>query len=328
MRFQFETATAVCTSAEDLSRELTRLRALGAEGARTLGCRLVAAGTAPYGTPGLAALTDNPRYRDLARRYPTLTAVSGTCGYHVHVGVADRDVAAQILARLRPWLATLLAISANSPITGGHDTGWASRRYPIVASWPTARPPGLWSGARAYDRAVRRLMDRGAAVDERSVYFLARISPRYPTVEVRVADVCPDTGTAVLIATLVRALVSTAWRQTRAGVPLPTAPRELVSSSLDAAARNGLAGTGVDPFTGLAMPAWDVVDRLLDHVDRALTALGDTTTVTALLAELRTAGTGSDRQRALWERAASPADVVDGLAAMTLPHMGRVEVAS
>jgi len=32
---------------------------------------------------------------------------------------------------------------------------------------------------------------------ERSIYILARLSPRYPTVEVRVADVCLDTGTGL-----------------------------------------------------------------------------------------------------------------------------------
>jgi len=54
-----------------------------------------------------------------------------------------------------------------------------------------------------------------AALDERSVYFLARLSPRYPTVEVRVADVCLDTGTAVLLAGLTRALVATALAEAR-----------------------------------------------------------------------------------------------------------------
>ena len=36
-----------------------------------------------------------------------------------------------MLARLRPWLAPLLAVSANSPIAGRRDTGWASWRYVI-----------------------------------------------------------------------------------------------------------------------------------------------------------------------------------------------------
>ena len=47
------------------------------------------------------------------------------------------------------------------------------------------------------------------------MYFWARLSPRYPTVEVRVADVCLDAGTAVLLAGLTRALVATALAEAR-----------------------------------------------------------------------------------------------------------------
>jgi carboxylate-amine ligase len=46
----------------------------------------------------------------------------------VHVGVSPpRDLGVQVLARLRPWLAPLLAITVNSPIAGGRDTAWANR---------------------------------------------------------------------------------------------------------------------------------------------------------------------------------------------------------
>jgi glutamate---cysteine ligase / carboxylate-amine ligase len=105
MRFQVEIATRVCTSLDGLGRELARLRRLVAKTAAQLGCTLVASGTAPFGTPGLAAVTDQPRYRELARRYGPVTADSGTCGCHVHVGVPSRDLGVQVLARLRPWLA-------------------------------------------------------------------------------------------------------------------------------------------------------------------------------------------------------------------------------
>ena len=186
MRFQVETVSAVCTSLDEAGRELTRLRRLAADAAAQLGCRLVASGVAPYGTPGLAAVTGQPRYRELARRYGRVVAEAGTCACHVHVGVPSREAGVQVLARLRPWLAPLLAVSANSPIAGGHETGWASWRYPIWSRWPTAVPPAAWPDAAAYDTSVRRLIGQGAALDERSVYFLARLSPRYPTVEVRV----------------------------------------------------------------------------------------------------------------------------------------------
>src|SRR5271166_3941575 len=119
MRFQVETGTGVCTSLDDAGRELLRLRRLAADAAAHLDCRLVASGVAPYRTPGLAAVTDQPRYQELARRYGPVVAEAGTCACHVHVGVPSREAGVQVLARLRPWLAPLLAVSANSPIAGG-----------------------------------------------------------------------------------------------------------------------------------------------------------------------------------------------------------------
>jgi gamma-glutamyl:cysteine ligase YbdK (ATP-grasp superfamily) len=91
---------------------------------------------------------------------------------------------------------------------------------------------------------------RGAALDERSVYFLARLSPRYPTVEIRVAGVCLDVDTAVLLAGLTRALVATALAEARQGMPVAAAPARWVAAALVTAARQGLSGTGVDPFAG------------------------------------------------------------------------------
>ena len=318
MRFQVETGTRVCTGLEDLGSELVRLRRLAAAAAAHLGCRLVASGVAPYCTPGLAALTCQPRYHELARRYGPVVAEAGICACHVHVGVPSRDLGVQVLARLRPWLAPLLAVAANSPIADGHDTGWASWRYTIQTRWPTAVPPAVWPDADAYDTAVRRLIGRGAALDERSVYFLARLSPRYPTIEVRVADVCLDAGTAVLLAGLIRALVATALAEARRGTPVATAPASQVTAALAAAARQGLAGAGVDPFTGQAVDALALRARLLDHVYPALRDGGDTETITRLLHRLDQQGTGADRQRALFTSAASTPAFIKALARATL----------
>jgi carboxylate-amine ligase len=318
MRFQVETGTTVCTGLDDLGGELVRLRRLAAAAAVQLGCRLVASGVAPYRTPGLAAITGQPRYRELARRYGPVVAEAGTCACHVHVGVPSRDLGVQVLARLRPWLAPLLAITANSPITAGHDAGWASWRYVLQSRWPTAVPPEAWPDASGYDTAVRRLIGQGAALDERSVYFLARLSPRYPTVEVRVADVCLDAGTAVLAAGLTRALVATALAEARRGTPVPAPPARQVAAALAAAARRGLAGAGADPVTGQPVDAPALRARLLDHVYPALSDHGDTEAVTGLLCRLDERGTGADRQRALFTSAASTPAFITALARATL----------
>jgi len=318
MRFQFEIATRVCTSLAGLREELIRLRGLAASGAKMLGCLLVASGVSPYGTPGLTALTDDARYLQLARRYPRLTAEYGTCGCHVHVGVPSRDIGVQVLARLRPWLTSLLAISANSPIYGGRDTGWASWRYRIVARWPTARLPAVWPDAAAYDATVRHLIRHGAALDERSIYFHARLSPHYPTVEIRVADVCPDIDMTLLVAALARALVATALEEVNNRAPLPKlSPRALVPG-LTAAARFGPAGTGVDPFTREPASQRDLLHRLLDHVSGSLESSGDQGYVSGLLALLASRSSGADRQRTLWRQGLDATAFVDALADRTL----------
>jgi carboxylate-amine ligase len=318
MRFQFEVATRVCTGLDEVRHELLRLRRLAGAGAERLGCRLVASGVAPYPVPGVAAVTDQARYRELARRFATLAPDAGTCGCHVHVGVPSRDLGVQVLARLRPWLAPLLAVSVNSPIANGRETAWASWRYRVWSRWPTARPPGTWSDAAQYDASVRRIIDGGAALDEASIYFLARLSPRYPTVEVRVADVCLDVDGAVLQAALVRALVATALAEARRERPLRVAPDRWVAAALTAAGRYGLGGAGVDPFTGGSVTQRELVDRLLHHVRPALDAAGDTAAATALLRGLDERGTGADRQRALWAGASSAGEFVGGLARATL----------
>ncbi|GIF01766.1 carboxylate-amine ligase [Paractinoplanes rishiriensis] len=317
MRYQLETASQVWVTPDDLRHELQHLRLLVGDAARSCGCRLVASGSSPFRTPGLAALTDKPRYREMARRYPGLTALSGTCGCHIHVGVPSRDLGVGILARLRPWLATLLAVSANSPLENGRDTGWASRRYAAVAHWPTARVPSVWPGAADYDRFIRRLIARGAAMDERNVYLFARLSPRYPTIEVRIGDVCADVDTAVSLAVLVRALVVTATREIHTGRPPLPLHRQGIQRGLVAAAVHGLTGPGVDPFTGVRTDPVQLVMRLVEYVGDALVALGDQEIAEGLSEVVATRRTGASWQRAAWHRAATPSALVAELAVTT-----------
>jgi len=248
-------------------------------------------------------------------------ADSGTCGCHVHVGVPSRDLGVQVLARLRPWLAPLLAVTANSPIADGRDTAWASWRYILHTRWPTATAPSVWPDAVGYDAAVRRLIAQGAALDERSIL---RPRPAVPAL--------PD-GRGPGRRRLPRRRHRSARGRADprpgrdrpgrgpAGDPGasgtgPPAPR--VAAALDAAARHGVAGTGVDPFTGRAADARTLCYRLLDHVSAALSDRGDTQIITTLLQRLDDRGTGADRQRALFASIASAAAFTQALARDTL----------
>ncbi len=311
MAFQLESATRVCTGLDELRSDLVRLRLLAARGAEKAGARLVSAGLPPFRAGVLGEVTADERYLELVRRFPH------AC--QVHVGVPDRDLAVKVLARLRPWLATLLALTANSPIAGSADSGWSSRRYRELLQWPTFRPPAAWTSADRYDRAVGALIARGAATDHASIYFLARLSPRYPTVEVRVADACLIAEDAVLLAAVVRALVATLMDDARRGQPIEPAATARVNASLLAAARHGISTPGARLRDGSRVPRGALLARLQAEIMPALEATGDAEEVASGLGRIGRVGTGADRQRILWARAATPQAFVADLADAAVP---------
>ena len=326
MTFQIEAVSGVCRDLQHLEDELTQLRRLLREAAQTVGVLLVATGAPPFGDPGLIMLTDVARYRELAARFPIAAAAGGTCGCHVHVGMDDRDLGTQVVTRLRPWLPTLLSMSGNSPYANGADTGWDSVRYRRQLSWPTFRPPPPAPSAERYDRTVTALVRRGVALDARSVYFLARLSPRYPTLEVRVADACLTAPDAVLLAGIVRGLVTTLADDVRLDRPSVAAPAadDPLRRQLLAAAHHGMASTIVSPRRPFPPPArpgltHSRLSRLIDAILPALEADGDAELVLARLERLQRVGTGAQRQRALKAVRPSLGAFVTALADVTAP---------
>lgn len=318
MAYQVETATAVCTELGELHAELTELRRCAARAAQRAGVALVATAAPPFHTGPLAAITDNARYRELARRYPDAAAV-GSCGCHVHVGIDDRDLAVDVLGRLRPWLAPLLAITTNSPFIDGVDSGWSSTRYRVQRHWPTFQPPARWDGAERYDHAVDDFIAHGEALDLAGIYLLARLSARYPTVEIRVADTCLTTDDALLLAAVVRGLVASLIDDAQRGRSVAPISSSTVDTQLAAAACHGLVTRGVGRPGRAASRIAGLVRQLLAKVWPYLDANGDTAIARGHLARLARAGTGAQRQRRLWTHAGGREGFVAALADLTVP---------
>jgi carboxylate-amine ligase len=134
-------------------------------------------------------------------------------------------------------------------------------------------------------------------LDEGLVYWYARPSARYPTVEVRVGDVCATPDDTTLVAALIRALVATVVDDIHAGRPAPRIPDALLAAAHWRAAHDGLEGEGVDAVTATVGPAWHLVDRLVARVEPALVRHGDLDTVAELLDLLLRRGSGAARQR-------------------------------
>ncbi|MGY1735305.1 carboxylate-amine ligase [Geodermatophilus sp. SYSU D00684] len=316
MQFQIESTSQTRTDLRDVAADLAGTRRVVAEAAGGYGVHLVASGTPPSGVPGRAAVTASARYRLMLDRWSP-AGEDVTCATHVHVGVPSRDLGVAVVQRVHGWLPVLLALGANSPFWRGRDTGWASYRHAVLRAWPTATLAPRLLDAAAWDAAVAERITAGDALDPASVYWFARLSPRYPTVEIRVADAALTVAEAVLLAGLCRALVVTALQDAVAGRPPPQLPDATVAASVVAAARRGLGGLLLDPASGRWTPGRDVLPGLLEHVGPALEEAGDTVLVRRLLEARLAARSGAARQRAL-RRRVGPGALVPSLAAATL----------
>ncbi len=320
MAYMVETRTSVCRSSEDVRRDVQamRLRVSRTASAKGLACVLIA--VPPFGIPQDVLLADDSRYRELLRRFPDAMSTSGTCACHVHVGVPTRQAGVEVLLRLRRWLRALIALTAGSPIWWGRDAGWASQRIRLVSRWPTAVPAPPVSTVEEYDERVRAEVASGAALDARSVYYFARPSPRYPTVEVRVADVCLTVEETVSYAALVRAIIATVLDDWIGGRPADTVPQDRLRRACLEAARVGPEGTPEDVLTGERVSGWALVDALMDAVHARLLSAGDETSSVSAVARARATGGAAAVQRRRFSEADSARAYVSFLAEAMLPR--------
>ena len=314
---QIETTSQVVSGHGELREELTELRRIAAEAAEASGARLLAAGLPPT-RPHEFPITDTPRYREIGEKFGRI-AEEGICGAHVHVAVPSRELAVRVTNRLRPWLPLFLALTANSAVYSDADTGYASWRSIVWARWPSAGPPPHFDSVDEYDAMVRMLRSAGAVLDDGQVYWDVRPSAKFPTVEVRVADVPATVGESVLLAALIRGSVMTALDDERRGEPSPPLSPYALKAAYWRSARDGLDGQAIDLLDSHApVPARKLLQRMVEHIRPALEHVGDYTMVTAELARLDYEGNGAMRQRRAWHRRQDVKDVVAELAAATL----------
>lgn len=312
---QVETSTVVTTGLSELRADLVRRRRVAVEAARTAGAVLLATGTSPV--PVATVMTPTERYDRMTQLYGLTAREQLTCGCHVHVGVVDDDEAVGALDRMWPWVPPLVALAANSPFWQGVDTAYDSYRSQVWARWPTAGATAPFGSVQAYRACVQDLLASGTILDEAMVYFDVRLSCRYPTLEIRVADVLLDVDDAVLVAALAGALVDTAAQQWRDGVPPVPVRTELLRLATWRAARSGLRGELVDVVRRRPFPAATVLAALVEHLRPALEEAGRLDDVRSLLAQVLARGNGADHQRAAFRRSGRMGDVVAMLADRT-----------
>ncbi|GIF24713.1 carboxylate-amine ligase [Actinoplanes tereljensis] len=315
-RTQIEVASPPQLELSGLYEAMRELRGVVSGAAEQAGARLVAVGTGPAAGP-VARLVDRPRYHRMRERFGDLSPGQGMCGTHVHVSIPDPESGIRVLNHLRPWLPVFQAATANSPLYNGHDTGYASWRSMLWERWPTVGPTPHLESHEHYEQIVSDLVASGAMLDEGMLYWYARLSAAYPTVEIRMGDVMPSLDDALLLAALARGLVATLLRDIEEGAPAPDVPHPLLMAAHWRAAKDGLEGQLLDLATREPRPAWRLMRQLFDYVRPELERHGDLEMTTVLMGRLRSHGTGAARQRAILGRDGTVSDVVDWLAGAT-----------
>lgn len=305
---QLEIDSVPCEVLADLHADLVVRRRHVDDLACRVGARVAPLGTSPL--PVEPRTTPAPRYRRMAGIYGLMEQEQLTCACHVHVSVDSEEEGVAVLDRIRVWLPVLVAMGANSPFWQGHDTRYAGYRTQVWARWPVAGPVDVHGSPAGYHRLVDSLVASGALLDRGMVYFDARLSAKYPTVEVRVADVPQQVRQSVALAGLVRALVDTAAADWRDGRPPAQVPALLLRAATWRASRYGLEDQLVHPVGGELHRAGDVLRDLLGTVTPALAANGDLDLVTQWLEHLLADGTDAQQQRLAFARRGRLEDVV------------------
>jgi glutamate---cysteine ligase / carboxylate-amine ligase len=295
---QIEVSTPPVESVTDLMHEIRRGREKLATAAEAAGAAVVAV-PAPVLVDPQEDVTPKPRYQRIFDEFGEISRQSLACAMHVHVDVHDRDEGIAVIDRIRPWLPVLTAVSANSPYWRGRDTGYASWRTQTWTRWPSNGARESFGDYPTYQWTTQKMIDWGAALDPAMVYFDVRLSEKYPTVEVRVADVCTEVEDAALVAALARALVATAaagdddrgasWRS------------DLLRVAAWRASRHGLAGELVHPETLDLAPVREVLEALVAYVGSSLDEAGDRDFVLDAFEHLLSRGNGASRQRSVYE---------------------------
>lgn len=202
LQCQIEVGTHVCSSLQEAQCDLAHLRRTVAQVAHNNGLAMMAASTHPFAIWGTQERTRKERYDIIARDMQVVVRRLMICGMHVHVGIEDDDLRIDLMGQVAYILPHLLALSTSSPFWEGHDTGLKSYRIAVWNEMPRTGLPEYFESIGEYQRQVDVLVNSGLIEDGTKLWWDIRPSARFPTLEMRICDVCTRLEDAISIAAL------------------------------------------------------------------------------------------------------------------------------
>lgn len=266
LRAQVEIGTDVCANIREAREQLCELRGTVAEVAGSFGLAPIAASTHPFARWQRQQHTDKERYDGLARDMQAAARRLLISGMHIHVGLEEPDLRIDVMNQVKYFLPHLLALSTSSPFWGGENTGLMCYRLTVFDALPRTGVPERFESFGEYERLVNRLVSAGVIEDGTKIWWDVRPSARFPTLEMRMTDVCTALDDAVTIAALFKCLVSLLCRLRASNQRWRIYPVTCVDENRWRAMRYGVTDTLVDFGKGEKVPYGVLLDEILDLV--------------------------------------------------------------
>ena len=142
LRAQIETNTKVCGSVAELRQALKETRRVVIGTAERYGAAIMASSTHPFAAWSHMDVTPKDRYRTFAAMLQGLLNRLMIGGMHIHAGFGNADERIQVMTAMRRYLPIFHALSASSPFSDGHETGFRSWRLALFSGLPRVGIPG------------------------------------------------------------------------------------------------------------------------------------------------------------------------------------------
>ncbi len=295
LRSQIETTTRVCQSVAEVREALVETRRFVINAAVDHGAAVLAASIHPFAAWHNQVVTAGRRYEQFAMTYQQAVRQLLVGGMHIHAGFGDPDSRVRVMTALRQHLPLLHALSASSPFSSGRETGFKSYRIILFSSMPRTGLPGPLRNWDEFDRLVADYQRMQFIQDSTELWWHIRPSLAYPTVELRICDICHTIDEAICVVALYASLVRRLLRQDMEGRLPPEPPTELIAENCWLAQRYGvlafLGNTGGEGRMDIDELAHSLVEELADDAR----ALGCEAELRHALDVIRY-GTGADRQ--------------------------------
>jgi carboxylate-amine ligase len=202
LQCQVEVGTRVCQNISEAREELRYLRQTVADVAAAHGFGLIASSTHPFAEADQQSVTSKARYAALENDLQRVARRLLIGGMHVHVGIDDDDMRIDLMSQAAYILPHILALSTSSPFWRSEDTGLMSYRICIWDEMPRTGLPREFESHSEYMRHVQTLVAAGIIEDASKIWWDLRPSCRFPTLEMRISDLCTTLEDTLCIAAL------------------------------------------------------------------------------------------------------------------------------